>query len=110
VLLVDDSVVWISVEVSGTVSATGAAIGAGEAGAEGLDSAGVAKSASEISDAPPSLGISSSDGFFSSVAVAVYSLSTIIELLSSSDFSLTRALLSGRLRSPSSLSSGNSIC
>ena len=108
-LLVDNDSVWISEEASGTVSATGAETGAGAAGAAGLDSAGVAKSASVISDAPPSLGISSSDVFFSSVA-AVYSLSTIIELLSSSDFSLTRALLSGRFRSPSSLSSGNSIC
>ena len=98
----------MSAEASGTVSAIGAATTV--AGAAGFDSAGVAKSASVISDAPPSLGISSSDDFFSSVVVYDSTLSTIIELLSSSDFSLTKELLSGKFRSPSSLSSGNSIC
>jgi len=105
-----DSVVCISAEASGTAVCSTAAAGAAGAGAGAFGSYGVVvKSSPEISDAPPSLGISSSDDFFSSVA-ADLSLSTIIELLSSSDFSLTRALLSGRFRSPSSLSSGNSTC
>lgn len=105
-----DSVVCISAEASGTAVCSTEAAGAAGAGAAAaaLGSYGVAES-SEISDAPPSLGISSSDDFFSSVT-ADLSPSTIIELLSSSDFSLTRALLSGRFRSPSSLSSGNSTC